>query len=156
MMFVTVGTDPRGFDRLVRSVDEIATDYDDRIHAQIGCGDYIPENLEWSRFIDEDEIHELYRAATVVIAHAGAGTLLDALSYHKPIVVLPRQERHDEANDDHQRELARALADHPAVFVIWDTNELGTTLNRARRQSGGSGGRDDSLNRFLANYIDSI
>jgi len=156
MMFVTVGTGPHGFDRLVRGVDAIATSYDKRMRAQIGRGDYIPRHLDWFRFTDEDEIHDLYRTATVVIAHAGAGTLLTALSYGKSIVVLPRRGQHGEHNDDHQRELATALADRSGVFVVWDTDELRPAVDQARRQSNDSSDGDASLTRFLANYINDL
>lgn len=156
MIFVTVGTGPQGFDRLVRGVDAIAPELEEPIRAQVGRGEYVPENLDWFRFTSEEAIHELYRAATVIVAHAGAGTLLTALSYEKPIVVFPRREHHNEHNDDHQVELADALRERPDVFVVTDTDELKLAVERARSQSGSSVTGDDSLVRFLRTYIDDI
>lgn len=158
MMFVTVGTGPFGYDRLVRGVDDIATEFEEPIRAQIGHGSYVPENMDWFRFTSEDEIRELYRAASAVIAHAGAGTLLSALSRQKPVVVLPRREEQGEHNDDHQIELADALRDRPDVFVISCTDELKPAIDRARSYSGDSSTRvgDDSLVQFLSGYIDEL
>lgn len=156
MIFVTVGTRDGGFDRLVRGVDAIASEFQEPIRAQIGDGDYIPENLDWFRFTSEEEVDELYRAASVVVAHAGAGTLLTARSYDKPTVVLPRRRQHGDHNDDHQLELANALRDRPEVFVIRDPNELKPVLDRARSQPDGSTARKNSLVPFLAEYLDDI
>lgn len=156
MMFVTVGTGPRGYDRLVRGVDAIAPEFDEEIQVQIGRGDYVPDNVDWFRFTSEDAIHKLYRTANVVIAHAGAGTLLTALSYEKPIVVLPRREKHGEHNDDHQIELADALRDRPDVFVIDTTDELKPAVEKARSHPGGSTTQSESLVQFLSEYIDTL
>lgn len=156
MIFVTVGTSPHGFDRLVRGVDAIAPEFDEPIRAQIGHGEYVPENIDWLRFTSEEEIHELYRNASVVVAHAGAGTLLTALSYERPVVVLPRREERGEHNDDHQIELATALSDRPKVQTISETDELKQAVERARSQSTSSTNRDQSLVRFLSGYLNKI
>ncbi|MBX0297773.1 PssE/Cps14G family polysaccharide biosynthesis glycosyltransferase [Haloarcula nitratireducens] len=156
MMFVTVGTRPDGFDRLIRQLDSIAVDFDEPIRAQIGAGEYVPENVEWFRFTSEEEIHELYRTATVVIAHAGAGTLLTALSYGKPIVILPRREQHGDHNDDHQTELANALSERAEVFVVHNASELQRAMQKARSITVKSGSEDNSLARFLNGYIEDI
>ncbi|QIO24113.1 glycosyltransferase [Haloarcula sp. JP-L23] len=156
MMFATVGTRPDGFDRLIRQIDSIAVDFDEPIRAQIGAGEYVPEDIDWFRFTSEEEIHELYRTATVVIAHAGAGTLLTALSYGKPIVVLPRREQHGDHNDDHQTELANALSERAEVFVVHETSELRRAMRDARSISVESGSENNSLVRFLNDYIEDI
>ena len=158
MMFVTVGTGPDGYDRLLRGVDDVAPEFDEPIRAQIGGGNYIPENVDWFRFTSEEEIHDLYRTATAVIAHAGAGTVLTALSYEKPIVLLPRREKHGEHHDDHQIELANALRDRPDVFVISSTKELKPAIDRARSRSDESTVQKEgeSLIRFLSGYINRL
>lgn len=156
MIFVTVGTGPDGFDRLVRGVDSIAPDIEESIRAQIGRGEYIPENIEWFRFTSEDEIQELYRNATVVISHAGAGTLLTARSYEKPVVIVPRRKELNEHTDDHQMEIATALRDHQAVTIVTNMGDLKPVVDQARSHSGGSWTRDNSLTRFLSEYLKEI
>jgi UDP-N-acetylglucosamine transferase subunit ALG13 len=155
-MCVIVGTGPDGFDRLIRGVDAIAPEFDEGIRAQIGRGEYVPENVDWFRFVSEDEIHDLYRSASVVIAHAGAGTLLTALSYGKPIVVLPRTEHRGEHNDDHQMELATVLEDRPGVYPISDTDELEPAIRRARSHEAVRADRDRSLVRFLESHLEDL
>jgi UDP-N-acetylglucosamine transferase subunit ALG13 len=137
-------------------VDGLAEILDEPIRAQIGRSDYIPENAEWFRFTSEEEIHELYRTASVVVAHAGAGTILTALSYEKPIVILPRREEYGEHNDDHQWELASALDDRPGVYVVEDTSGMRSAIERALAQSNGTSTQNDSLTQFLADYIGEI
>ncbi|WP_434529983.1 glycosyltransferase (plasmid) [Haloarcula sp. NS06] len=156
MIFATVGTSPDGFDRLVRGVDAIAPALGEPVTAQVGHGEYIPENINWFRFTDKEEIHELYRTASVVVAHAGAGTLSTALSYERPVVILPRREERGEHNDDHQTELATALSDRPGVQVVSETDELNSAIERARSESPDSVSTDRSLVQFLSGYINEV
>lgn len=156
MIFVTVGTGDRGFDRLIRAVDRNSSEINEPIRAQIGRGEYTPINIDWFRFTSEEEIHTLYRTASVVVAHAGAGTLLTALSYQKPIVVLPRREKFKEHNDDHQMQLANALQGRPDVFVILNTDQLKSAIKDAQSASGGGATQNDSLDRFLSEYLSDI
>lgn len=156
MMLATVGTGPQGFDRLIRGVDAIAPELDESITAQIGRGEYEPENIEWFRFTSEEEIHELYRAATVVIAHAGAGTLLTAFSYDTPVIVVPRREQRGEHYDDHQMEIATALENHRGIQVVLETDDLKPAVERARAYSGIMALSDRSLVQFLSKYINRL
>lgn len=156
MIFLTVGTGPDGFDRLVRGVDSIAPDIDEPVRAQIGRSEYIPENIEWFRFTSEEEIQELNRTATAIISHAGAGALLTARSYEKPVVIVPRRKKYNEHTDDHQMEIASALRDHQAVFAVTDVDELKQAVDQARSHSGGSWSQNNSLATYLSEYIEEI
>lgn len=156
MIFVTVGTGPSGFDRLIRMVDDIATDLDGSFRVQIGNGEYVPENVDWFRFMPDSEILELYCEASVVVAHAGAGTILTALSHESPVVLVPRRERYDDVFDDHQLELTNALSGRKDVFVVTETDDLKTAIETARSQSVESVGDNNSLINFLEGYINEL
>lgn len=156
MILLTVGTGPDGFDRLVRGVDSIAPESNEPIRAQIGRSEYTPENIDWFRFTSEEEIQELNRTASVVISHAGAGAVLTARSYEKPVVIVPRREKFGEHTDNHQMEMASALRDHQAVFPVTDISNLKHTVDRARSQATDSWNQDNSLTRYLAEYIEGI
>ena len=93
MIFVPVGTWRLGFDRLIRSIDELAEKkiITDNIFAQIGHGTYKPNNIEYIDFCPPDEYENRIMKADIIISHAGMGTISHALEHKKPIVVLPRK-----------------------------------------------------------------
>lgn len=159
MIFVTVGTREDSFDRLIRRVEELAPELDHEINVQIGHTDYEPdgENVEWFRFTDEETIQRLYATADIVVAHAGAGTVLTALANEKPLVLVPRYDRYDEHENDHQLDLAEALEDRPAIFVVYDIDDLEENIasalaatDQAERSSHEEG---NDLERFLNSHL---
>jgi UDP-N-acetylglucosamine transferase subunit ALG13 len=116
MILVTVGTHHQPFDRLVIAADELAGMTDEVVVVQSGNSSIIPRNARCFRFTSSQEMEELIGQARVVITQAGAGTIIQCLQAHKPLVVIPRQKVYREVFDDHQRQLAVALSEaHRAV-----------------------------------------
>ncbi|NJE00293.1 beta-1,4-galactosyltransferase, partial [Thermococcus sp. LS1] len=94
---------------------------------------YEPKNAKWFRFLErEEDILELYKKADVIVAHAGAGTLLTALSFGKPIVVVPRLKKFGEHVDDQQLELAEALENMNKAIAVYDIEKLEDAIKKAK------------------------
>ena len=130
MIFVTVGYQ-MSFDRMVRAIDRWAADHPSaELFAQIGPAEYRPEHLEFTEFMDPAEFTRRVENASVLVAHAGMGSILTAHQYGKPIVVFPRRGDLQETRNDHQLATARKLADRPGIHVAMDESELGPILDR--------------------------
>lgn len=154
MIFVTVGTHYQGFERLVKKMDEIAGKIDDEVIMQIGYTKYEPKNAKWFRFLErEEDILELYKKADVIVAHAGAGTLLTALSFGKPIVVVPRLKKFGEHVDDQQLELAEALESMGKAIAVYDIEKLEEAIKKARSLKYKPIKRERRLANFLKEYL---
>jgi len=130
MIFVTVGTD-LPFDRMVRVVDDWAgsngrTD----VFAQIGETDWKPSHIAYSKFLQPADFTRQFSAATVIVAHAGMGTILSALQWEKPILVMPRRASLGEQRNEHQLATARRLSELGKVTVAFDEAELRNRLDR--------------------------
>jgi len=59
-----------------------------------------------------------------VIAHAGMGTILSALQFGRPLIVMPRLAQFGEHRNDHQLATARRLSELDRVDVAFDEAEL--------------------------------
>lgn len=130
MIFVTVGSDIP-FDRLVQAVDRWARMNDRRdVFAQIGHGGWEPEFISFSAMLEPSEFKERLAACTIVVGHAGMGTILSALESSKPILVMPRRGALGETRNDHQMATARQLLELGRVNVAFDEVELQGCLDR--------------------------
>ena len=128
MILVTVGTQG-GFDRLVQTVDRWAqTEPGRTCFAQIGPGEYQPQHMEFARELDPVRFEDLLQQAQIVIAHAGMGTILKALEFGKPVLVMPRRASLGEQRNEHQLATAEKLGARGLVEVAMDETELAEKL----------------------------
>ena len=157
MIFVTVGTD-LPFNRLVRVVDEwaqAAGRHD--VFAQIGETNWQPKHIGSSKFLQPPDFTRQFAEADVVVAHAGMGTILSALQWEKPILVMPRRASLGEQRNEHQLATARHLSELGKINVAMDETELRTMLDglgqlRPREKIGAYA--SDSLVTALREFIE--
>jgi UDP-N-acetylglucosamine transferase subunit ALG13 len=124
MIFMTVGS-MLPFDRLVQSMDEWAARHPQvEVFAQIGAGAYEPRHMKWTRTLSRREFDDHTRDAELVVAHAGVGSVVTALEFRKPIVVLPRFAAAKEHTTNHQVDTAKWMQGRPGVFVAMAEKDL--------------------------------
>lgn len=132
MIFVTVGSQ-MPFDRLIGGVSAWAsvqpTAHD--ILAQVGDTQLQPAGLRAVQSLSPEEFRTAVSQAEVIVAHAGMGSVLTAMEFGKPLVVLPRKGALRETRNDHQIATAHWLAEKEGVFVAMDDAELADAIERA-------------------------
>ena len=121
MIFVTIGTQAP-FDRLLMAMDEVAALItDEEIVAQGIGSNYIPKHMKMVDFLPPDEFDALFAKARVIIGHAGMGTIISALTFQKPLLVMPRIASLGEHRNEHQ--LATAQKFEKLGYIKWASNE---------------------------------
>lgn len=123
MVFVTVGS--TCFDALVKSVDsqkvkdELRKRGYTNLLIQMGRGLSIPSkssgedgSLAVDYFTFSPSIADYMRSASLIISHAGSGSIFETLRLCKPLIVVAN----DDLMDNHQSELAEVLADKKHLF----------------------------------------
>jgi len=151
-IFVTVGTDQH-FNRMVKIVDDWAANHPEiEIFVQIGETDYTPKNIPFSKFLEPSEFIAKVRSASLVVGHAGMGTILTALRHQKPILVMPKLARLGEHRNEHQTATAKHLSLKKRVKVAFNEHELHSILENLDdlSTSGKIGARaSESLTHYL-------
>ncbi|XP_061970987.1 uncharacterized protein LOC133693722 [Populus nigra] len=123
VVFVTVGTTL--FDALVRTVDtkevkqELLRKGYTHLVIQMGRGSYTPaksEGKDGSLAVDyftfSPSIADHLRSASLVISHAGSGSIFETLRLGKPLIVVVNED----LMDNHQSELAEELAERKHLY----------------------------------------
>ncbi|GLD98996.1 hypothetical protein PINS_up007714 [Pythium insidiosum] len=117
-VFVTVGTTK--FDALIRALDTEACMQALRargvttVRMQIGHGEHVPSSafatvpgIEINYYRHDPQYKRDVEQADLIISHAGAGSIMDALSARKKLLVVVNTL----LMDNHQTELAEAMAE---------------------------------------------
>jgi UDP-N-acetylglucosamine transferase subunit ALG13 len=122
MIVVTTGTNEQPFDRLVRAAAGLGGT--EPLLVQHGSSRVARGRGEWIAFLPFDELAERIADASVVVCHAGVGSIVLARRCgHRPIVV-PRRVELGEAVDDHQLDLARRMDADGLVRLVEDADAL--------------------------------
>jgi UDP-N-acetylglucosamine transferase subunit ALG13 len=129
-VFVTVGAQIP-FDRLIAAVDVWAADQSahHRLFAQVGEHGFRPSHMEFAELLEPPEFKQRVLWADVLVAHAGMGSILTALQYGKPILVMPRHGRLMETRNDHQVATALRFREMGKVAVAMDETEIPSKLD---------------------------
>lgn len=126
----------QGFDRLIKKMDEIAPELGEEVVMQIGSTAFLPKHAKYSRFLTNEEMHKNFSSSSLIISHCGAGSVLEALSHEKPLIVVPRMKKYEEAVDDSQMELSDALSEKGLATAIIDIeNALFTAIINSRNNT---------------------
>jgi UDP-N-acetylglucosamine transferase subunit ALG13 len=107
---VTVGVNGYGFLRLFEAVKRAAPE-GAQILWQTGTTDVSALGIPAVPMVPTEDLMTAMVEADVVVAHAGVGSAIMAMRAGKCPILVPRERAHHEHVDDHQREVARPLAD---------------------------------------------
>lgn len=124
MIFVTVGTQPNGFLRCLKEVEQLIEKYNitEEVVAQIGNTDFETDKFKTVRFTGENEFKEYIKNASVVITHAGSGAIFNSIKAGKKVIAMARLHDFNEMADNHQTELVKKLSE--GGYIIDGTYSL--------------------------------
>ena len=158
MICLTVGTWRSGYDRLVKAVDELVTGgvITEKVVVQSGYSSYEPKHMQAIDFCSPDEFTEMISKARVVISHAGMGTIIEAVKQNKPLIVVPRKSKLDEADNDHQFITAKQLEKEGKILVAYEVDKLPDKLKEADNFVPVQGQDSKKIHQVVREFIDDI
>ena len=134
MILVVLGTQDKGFPRLLEAVDkeiEKGT-IKDKVVVQAGQTKYESKNMEIFDFVPAPEFDKLLDKADIVITHGGAGTILTAIKKGKKIIAAPRLAKYKEHHNDHQKQIIGEFAKMGYILELRDFQKLGTMIQKIK------------------------
>ncbi len=134
MILVTLGTQDKGFERLLRQVDEEIKkgNIKEKVVVQAGCTKYESPNMEIFDLIPADQFDDLVSKARLIITHAGAGSILSAVKKGKVVIAAPRLKKYREHTNDHQLQIAKEFAEDGYILELRDFQKLGKLLEKSK------------------------
>ena len=157
MIFLTVGTQ-EPFDRLVAAVDDWAAAHDVPVFGQLGAlkpGSHRPQHFEWREFITADEYQQRLEASRLLVAHVGMGSIISALTYGKPLVMMARRASLGEHRNEHQLATAAKFQGRPGLHIAADAAELEPMIDGVLAR-GADGAAGDFSPHASARLIDTL
>jgi len=107
LIFVSLGTNDKSFDRLLKKLDEEISlgNIRDKVVVQSGYTKYSSDNMDIVDLMPMDMFNKNISSCDILITHGGVGTILDGLKHGKKIIAFPRLKMYQEHVNDHQVEI---------------------------------------------------
>lgn len=108
MILVLCGTQKQDFSRMIAAVELVANEQE--VIVQAGHNDYKSNTMKLFSFVPNETLQLYINEADLIVTHAGAGSIIQALKLRKRVIAFPRLSKYHEHVNDHQLQLASKLA----------------------------------------------
>ncbi len=134
MILVTLGTQDKSFERLLRQIDkEIENGHiKEKVVVQAGYTKYESKNMEIFDLISADELDDLVDKASIIITHGGVGSILSAIKKGKIVIAAARLAKYKEHTNDHQKQIINEFSEKGYILELKDFDKLGKLLEKAK------------------------
>lgn len=163
MIFVTVGTHEKPFNRLVQKMDELKKNgtIQEDVIIQTGFSTYEPQYCQWSKLIPYQQMIKNVEEARIVITHGGPASFIMPLQIGKTPIVVPRQHKFDEHVNNHQVEFARNVEKRMGTIIdVEDVETLGDIITNYYQIVAGMGhgmsSNNAKFNEELEKLVDKL
>lgn len=130
MILVTLGTQDKPFDRLIRAVEkqiDNGTIKDDVI-VQAGVTQYKSDKMNIVDYIPIDDFDDIIKKADLIISHAGVGSIITGLKYNKKVIATARLKKYGEHVNDHQIQILDNFSENGYILKLEDFDRLDKVL----------------------------
>ena len=135
MIFVTLGTQDKTFERLLKAMDKSIEkgEIKEKVIVQAGNTKYVSKNMEILDLISPDKFQQLVDECDLLITHGGVGSILSAVKQGKKVIAAPRLKKYNEHVNDHQKQIIKEFAKDGYIIELEDMDKLGEALQKAKK-----------------------
>jgi len=157
MIFVTLGTQDKGFPRLLEAIDrEIENGtIKEKVVVQAGLTKYESPNMEIFDLIPADEFDHYIEESDLIITHGGAGSILSAIKKGKKVIAAARLAKYKEHTNDHQKQIVKEFASQGYILELRDFYKLGKLIEKSKSFCPKKfESNTDNMIKLVSNYIE--
>lgn len=134
MILVTLGTQDKTFDRLLKAIDKQIKkgNIKDKVIVQAGTTKYESKNMEIFDLLPMKKFDKLIAEADLIITHGGVGSILTAIRKHKKVIAIPRLSKYKEHTNDHQIQIVDEFVNKGYILTCKNINKIDVTIEEAK------------------------
>ncbi len=159
MILVTLGTQDKSFERLLKAVQKAIDEgyIKEKVVVQAGYTEFTSKDMEIFDFIPRDRFDELIEKCDILITHAGVGSILTGLNNGKKVIAAARLSEYKEHINDHQIQIVEKFDRLGYILPLKDFDKLGELIKEAKKfKPKKYVSNTENIIKHLEEYIDSI
>lgn len=133
MIFVTLGTQDKPFERLIKAVEKQIElgNIKEEVIVQAGCTKYSSNKMKILDYMQIEEFNNLFNKANIIITHAGVGNIIQGLENNKVVIAAAREKIYNEHINNHQEQILENFSKEGYILPLIEFNELDKVLKQA-------------------------
>lgn len=159
MIFVTLGTQDKNFDRLLMAIDQEIKKgiIKEKVIVQAGITNFKSDDMEIFDLISKEDFDKLMKECDLLITHGGVGSILTGLSYGKKVIAAARLSKYKEHVNDHQVQIVGEFSKKGYVLELRDFSKLGDLLKKVKKfKPKKYKSNTNNMIKLLEDYIDNL
>lgn len=135
MIFVTLGTQDKPFNRLLEAVQKQIDNkkIKGKVIVQAGCTKFESKDMEIFDLIPMEDFEKNISECDILITHGGVGSIVDALKRGKVVIAAARLEKYGEHVNDHQLQIIKNFSEAGYIIALNDFDKLDEALKLAKK-----------------------
>ena len=135
MIFVTLGTQDKPFNRLLEAVQKQIDNkkIKEKVIVQAGCTNFESKDMEIFDLIPMEDFSKYIAECDLLITHGGVGSIVDALKKDKKVIAAARLYKYGEHVNDHQLQIIKNFGDAGYIIPLDDFDALDEALKKAKK-----------------------
>ena len=134
MILVTLGTQDKSFDRLLKAIDKEIENKNikEKVIVQAGYTKYKSDNMKIFDLVSEEELEKLVKKCDLLITHGGVGSILLGIRNNKKVISAARLKKYGEHTNDHQKQIIKEFKKLGYITELDDFNKLKKIIEEAK------------------------
>lgn len=158
MILVTLGTQDKGFERLLEAVEQmlLTGEIEEEVVAQIGYSKYTSSHMKIFDFVDRDKMEKLVDSCSLLITHGGVGSIISGLNHQKPVIAAARLKKYGEHTNDHQKQIIREFVKQGYIVELKNFKKIKEAIEEAKKlKPRAYESNTDNMIRLITDFIDT-
>ena len=119
------------------------------------------KNITVFNMLKPEDMKQYIINASIVVTHAGVGTIMECINKNKEIIVLPRKEEYGEHVNNHQEEIAYEMEKKGLLKKVDTYEQLKNSVIEIIKNNEGKIKKNyisnnEKFNDMLINYLKNI
>ncbi len=134
MIYVTLGTQDKSFDRLLKQIqNEIDNGtITEEVIVQAGHTKFESKDMKIFDLISLDDFNKYMNECSLLITHGGVGSIVDGLKNGKKVIAVPRLKEFGEHTNDHQLQIVQNFGEKNYILPLTNMDDFHETLLKAK------------------------
>ena len=135
MIFVTLGTQDKTFERLLYAVQkQIDSGYlkNEEVVVQAGQTKFESNDMKIFGMMDIELFEKYIKECDLLITHGGVGSIIDGLKHKKKIIAAARLYKYKEHTNDHQLQIIDNFSSDGYILKLDDFDKLDEVIEKSK------------------------